>query len=68
MLILFSALMDCRIEKPCAILYSLIIVEAMKMELVIYAPQSGRIKRINCQPGHQVSPGDALLWLELESI
>ncbi|CDL86526.1 urea carboxylase [Xenorhabdus cabanillasii] len=46
----------------------LIIVEAMKMELVIYAPQSGRIKRISCQPGHQVSPGDALLWLELESI
>ncbi|WP_369793132.1 acetyl-CoA carboxylase biotin carboxyl carrier protein subunit [Xenorhabdus sp. NBAII XenSa04] len=46
----------------------LIIVEAMKMKLVIYAPQSGRIKRISCQPGNTVNPGDALLWLEPESI
>ncbi|WP_323644878.1 urea carboxylase [Pectobacterium versatile] len=42
----------------------LIIVEAMKMELTISAPQSGRVKRIGCQPGRPVSPGDALLWLE----
>lgn len=42
----------------------LIIVEAMKMELAIYAPQAGRVKGINCQPGRPVSPGDALLWLE----
>ncbi|MCG8707854.1 urea carboxylase [Brenneria sp. 4F2] len=44
----------------------LIIVEAMKMELTIRAMQSGRIKRIACQPGRQVSPGDPLLWLEQE--
>ncbi|KAA9000647.1 urea carboxylase [Affinibrenneria salicis] len=44
----------------------LIIVEAMKMELVIPSPQAGRVKRINCQPGRPVSPGDALLWLEEE--
>lgn len=42
----------------------LIIVEAMKMELVVHAPQAGRVKRIACQPGRAVSPGDALLWLE----
>ncbi|TYL43756.1 urea carboxylase [Dickeya sp. ws52] len=42
----------------------LIIVEAMKMELAINAPQSGKVKRIACQPGRPVSPGDALLWLE----
>lgn len=42
----------------------LIIVEAMKMELTIPAPQAGRVKRIGCQPGRPVSPGDALLWLE----
>lgn len=42
----------------------LIIVEAMKMELAINAPQAGRVKRISCQPGRPVSPGDALLWLE----
>jgi urea carboxylase len=41
-----------------------IIVEAMKMELVVHAPQAGRVKRIACQPGRAVSPGDALLWLE----
>lgn len=42
----------------------LVIVEAMKMELAIHAPQTGRVKRIGCQPGRPVSPGDALLWLE----
>lgn len=42
----------------------LIVVEAMKMELAIHAPQSGRVKRIGCKPGRPVSPGDALLWLE----
>ncbi|QKJ85755.1 urea carboxylase [Paramixta manurensis] len=42
----------------------IIIVEAMKMELAIHAPQAGRVKRIACQPGRPVSPGDALLWLE----
>ncbi|XP_065210851.1 uncharacterized protein LOC135838952 [Planococcus citri] len=43
---------------------TLVIVEAMKMELAINAPQKGRVKRIVCQPGHSVSPGDTLLWLE----
>lgn len=43
---------------------TLIIVEAMKMELAITAPQAGVVKRIGCQPGRPVSPGDTLLWLE----
>lgn len=43
---------------------TLIIVEAMKMELAITAPQAGIVKRLGCQPGRPVSPGDALLWLE----
>jgi len=43
---------------------TLIIVEAMKMELAIIAPQAGVVKRIGCQPGRPVSPGDTLLWLE----
>lgn len=42
----------------------LVIVEAMKMELAINAPQSGSVKRMACQPGRPVSPGDTLLWLE----
>ena len=41
-----------------------IIVEAMKMELAVHAPRAGRVKRIACQPGRAVSPGDVLLWLE----
>ena len=43
---------------------TLIIVEAMKMELAIVAPQAGMVKRIACQAGRPVSPGDTLLWLE----
>jgi len=42
---------------------TLIIVEAMKMELAIVAPQAGTVKRIACQAGRPVSPGDVLLWL-----
>ena len=42
----------------------LMIVEAMKMELEVTAPRAGRVMRIRCQPGHQVSPGDPLLWLD----
>lgn len=42
---------------------TLVIVEAMKMELAIAAPQAGTVKRIACQAGRPVSPGDALLWL-----
>ncbi|TQI79631.1 urea carboxylase [Serratia fonticola] len=42
----------------------LIVVEAMKMELSVTAPRAGIVKRISCQPGRQVGPGDALLWLE----
>ncbi|WP_147195057.1 urea carboxylase [Pantoea sp. CCBC3-3-1] len=41
-----------------------IIVEAMKMELTITATQAGRVKRLGCQSGRPVRPGDTLLWLE----
>ncbi len=43
---------------------TLIVVEAMKMELAIVSPQDGKVARIACQVGRPVSPGDALLWLE----
>ncbi|WP_343464976.1 urea carboxylase [Pantoea sp.] len=42
---------------------TLIIVEAMKMELAIAAPQAGVVARVACQAGRPVSPGDTLLWL-----
>lgn len=43
---------------------TLVIVEAMKMELAITAPCAGQVKRVACQAGRPVSPGDTLLWLE----
>lgn len=42
----------------------LVVVEAMKMELTVAAPISGRIKAIRCQPGKSVGPGDTLLLIE----
>ncbi|MNC35977.1 2-oxoglutarate carboxylase large subunit [compost metagenome] len=42
----------------------LIVVEAMKMELMVSAPCNGTVIRISCQQGRPVGPGDALLWLE----
>lgn len=44
---------------------TLIVVEAMKMELAIAAPQAGQVRRIACQAGRPVTPGDALLWLDV---
>ncbi|MBT0726671.1 urea carboxylase [Rosenbergiella australiborealis] len=46
---------------------TLVIVEAMKMELTITATQAGKVSRIAAQPGRQVNPGDKLLWLEGEN-
>lgn len=42
----------------------LIVVEAMKMELMVAAPCDGTVIRISCQQGRPVGPGDALLWLD----
>jgi urea carboxylase len=42
----------------------LVVVEAMKMELTVAAPISGKIKAIRCQPGKPVGPGDTLLLIE----
>jgi 3-methylcrotonyl-CoA carboxylase alpha subunit len=42
----------------------LIMLEAMKMELLIRAPRDGRVKTIACAPGELVQPGVPLLELE----
>ncbi|RYF38625.1 MAG: biotin/lipoyl-binding protein, partial [Comamonadaceae bacterium] len=42
---------------------TLVVVEAMKMELTITAPQSGRVRAIRCQPGRPVNTGDPLIVL-----
>lgn len=43
---------------------TLLMLEAMKMELPIRAPRDGVVKAINCQAGELVQPGTHLLELE----
>jgi biotin carboxyl carrier protein len=43
---------------------TLIVLEAMKMELPIRAPRDGVVKAIHCEPGELVQPGIDLLELE----
>jgi urea carboxylase len=45
----------------------LIVVEAMKMELMVSAPCDGTVTHISCLAGRPVGPGDALLWLDRAS-
>jgi biotin carboxyl carrier protein len=43
---------------------TLLILEAMKMELPIRAPRDGIVKAVHCQPGELVQPGVNLIDLE----
>ncbi|GAB7128982.1 urea carboxylase [Amantichitinum ursilacus] len=43
---------------------TLIVVEAMKMELAVTAPVSGIVRTIRAQPGKAVTPGERLLVIE----
>ena len=43
---------------------TLVMLEAMKMELPIRAPRDGVVKAIHCQAGELVQPGTHLLDLE----
>ena len=43
---------------------TLIVLEAMKMELPIKAPRSGVVKTVNCAKGELVQPGVNLLELD----
>ena len=43
---------------------TVIVLEAMKMELPIRAPRSGIVKAVNCATGELVQPGVNLLELE----
>ena len=43
---------------------TLLILEAMKMELPIRAPQDGVVKAVLCQAGELVQPGTNLIELE----
>ena len=43
---------------------SLVILELMKMEMPVEAPQSGRVSRIAVSEGQAVEEGDVLVELE----
>jgi acetyl/propionyl-CoA carboxylase alpha subunit len=43
---------------------TVVILEAMKMELPLRAPHDGVVKDVRCQPGELVQPGTALLEIQ----
>jgi biotin carboxyl carrier protein len=43
---------------------TVVILEAMKMELPLRAPHDGEVKDIRCQPGELVQPGTPLLEIQ----
>jgi 3-methylcrotonyl-CoA carboxylase alpha subunit len=43
---------------------TLIILEAMKMELPVRAPDDGTVKAVHCKTGDLVQPGIALIEIE----
>ena len=50
--------------KPVAEGETVIVLEAMKMELPIKAPRAGVVKQVNCAKGDLVQPGVSLLEIE----
>ncbi len=43
---------------------TLVILESMKMEMPVEAPQDGRVKEVRCAEGQPVAEGDVLVVLE----
>lgn len=43
---------------------TVVLLEAMKMELPIRAPRDGIVARVNCRAGEMVQPGEPLVDLE----
>jgi acetyl-CoA carboxylase biotin carboxyl carrier protein len=40
---------------------TLVILESMKMEMPVEAPQAGKVEKISCSEGQAVNEGDVLL-------
>jgi biotin carboxyl carrier protein len=43
---------------------TLVLLEAMKMELPIRAPSDGIVRAVHCRPGSLVTPDDPLVEIE----
>ncbi len=46
---------------------ALLVIESMKMEIPVHAPRPGVIKRVLCEPGRPVTPGQPLAVIEWET-
>jgi urea carboxylase len=46
----------------------LIVLEAMKMEILVVAPSSGIVEKVNCAPGSLVFAGQVLLSFRAEAM
>jgi biotin carboxyl carrier protein len=44
----------------------LVILSAMKIEIVLRAPHAGRVQAVHCAPEQQVDAGDVLVEVSLE--
>ena len=40
------------------------LMESMKMETALYAPQAGRVAEIRCQPGQVVEMGEVIMVID----
>lgn len=58
------AALDVREGDRVAVGDRLAVLEAMKTEMSLVAPFSGRVRRVMARPNLQVAPGEALVWLE----
>lgn len=47
---------------------TLLLLEAMKMELPLKAPSAGRVEAVHCVAGERVAPGRALVDLEAREV
>jgi urea carboxylase len=47
---------------------TLVVVEAMKMELSVIAPHAGVVRAVRCVPGKPVNTGDPLIVLAMEAL
>jgi urea carboxylase len=46
----------------------LIVLEAMKIEIIVVAPSAGIVEKLNCARGSLVSAGQVLLSLRADAI
>ena len=55
---------EVKVGDPVVAEQSLVILESMKMEMPVEAPQAGRVSRIAVTEGQAVEEGDLLLELD----